>query len=75
MQEYTYFVGENIEDYWNVDGEKDLSDAWTGFTRFTVLNERPPDGYTWSGGRLTRTQTTSRPDSVWPDMWKRMYDA
>ena len=23
-----------IEDYWNVDGEKELTDAWTGFTRF-----------------------------------------
>ena len=23
-----------IEDYWNVDEEKDLSDTWTGFTRF-----------------------------------------
>ena len=22
--------------------------AWTGFTRFTILNEKPPDGYTWS---------------------------
>ena len=38
-----------IEDYWNVDGEKELSDAWTGFTRFILLNERPPEGYTWSG--------------------------
>ena len=27
-------VGENIDDYWNVDGERELSDAWTGFTRF-----------------------------------------
>ena len=26
-------------------------------------------------GRLTRKQTTSRPDNVWPDMWKRMSDA
>ena len=26
-------VGKNIEDYWNVNGEKELSDAWTGFTR------------------------------------------
>ena len=33
-----------IEDYWNVDGERELSDAWTGFTRFMLLNERPPDG-------------------------------
>ena len=23
-----------IDDDWDVDGEKDLSDAWTGFTRF-----------------------------------------
>ena len=28
------------------------------------------NGYTWSGRRLTRKQTTSRPDNVWPDMWK-----
>ena len=27
-----------IEDYWNVDGERELSDAWTGFTRFILLN-------------------------------------
>ena len=26
-------------------------------------------------GRLTRKQTTSRPDNVWPDMWKHMFDA
>ena len=28
-----------IEDYWNVGGDKELSDEWTGFTRFIVLNE------------------------------------
>ena len=65
----------HIEDYWNVDGERELSDAWTGFTRFILLHERPPEGYTWSGGRLTRKQTTSRPDNVRPDMWKHMSDA
>ena len=65
----------NIEDYWNVDEEKELSDAWTSFTRFILLNERPPDAYTWSGVRLTRKQTNSRPDDVWPDMWKHMSDA
>ena len=32
--------------------------------RFILLNEKPPDGYTWSGGRLTRKQTNSRPDNV-----------
>ena len=64
-----------IEDDWNVYGEKELSDAWTGFTRFILLNEKPPDGHTWSGRRLTRKQTASRPDNVWPDMWKHMSDA
>ena len=64
-----------IEDYWNVDGERELSDAWTGFTRFIVLNEKPPDGYTWSGKRLTKKPSTSRPDNVWPDMRKHMSDA
>ena len=64
-----------IEDYWNVDGERELSDAWTGFTRFVPLKERPLDGHTWSRERLTRKQTTSRPDNVLPDMWKHMSDA
>ena len=69
------FLEKQIEDYWNVDGEKELSDAWTGFTRFIFLNERPPDGYTWSERRLTRKQNTSRPDDIWPDMWTRVSDA
>ena len=51
----------NIDDYWNVDGDRDLSDTWTGFT---VLKEKPPDGSSWSGERLTRNEKTSRPDNV-----------
>ena len=43
-----------IEVCWNVDGERKLSDAWTGFTRFFLPKERPPEGYTWSRRRLTR---------------------
>ena len=65
----------HIEDCWNVDGDRELSDAWTGFTRFIVLNEKPPDGYTRSGERLTKIQATSRPDNAWSDMWKHMSDA
>ena len=33
------------------------------------------DGYTWSGERLTRKQSTSRPDKLWPEMWKHVSDA
>ena len=34
-----------IDDYWNVDGKRDLSDSRTGFTRFALLNETSPKGY------------------------------
>ena len=39
---------------------------------FTLLDEKAPDGYTWSGERLTRKQLTSRPDHLWPELWKSM---
>ena len=51
---------------------RDLSDPWTGFTQFTLLEEKAPDGYMWSGERLTRKQLTSRPDHLWPELWKSM---
>ena len=63
-----------IDDYCNIDGSRDLSDPWTGFTQFTSLDEKKKtlDGYMWSGGRLTRKQLTSRPDHLWPELWKSM---
>ena len=61
-----------IDDYWNVDGSRDLSDPWTGFTQLTLLEEKPPEGYMWSGWRLTRKQLTSRPDHSWPEISKTM---
>ena len=48
---------------------------WTGFTQFIILNEKPPDRYTWSGERLTKKQTTSRPDHLWPEIRSRMSEA
>ena len=61
-----------IDDYWNIDGSRDLSDSWTGFTQFTLLEEKPPDGFLWSKERLTRRQLTSRPDHLWPEFWIKM---
>ena len=61
-----------IDDYWNIDGSRDLSDPWTGFTRSISLEEKHPDGFLWSGERLTRKQQTSRPDHLWPEIWKTM---
>ena len=61
-----------IDDCWNIDGSRDLSDPWTGFTQFTLLEEKAPDGFLWSGERLTRKPPTSRPDHLWPELWKSM---
>ena len=30
----------NMDGNWNIDGNRDLSDSWTGFTRFTMLDEK-----------------------------------
>ena len=37
--------------------------------------KKPPDGHAWSGERLTKKQTTSWPDYLWPEMWKDMSEA
>ena len=39
-----------IDDYWNVDGSRDLSDSWKGFTQFTISEEKPPDDICGPGG-------------------------
>ena len=44
-----------IDDYWNIDGSRDLSDSWTGFTQFTLLEEKPPDGDMWSRRETDKT--------------------
>ena len=72
---FDVLMEKHIEDYWNVNGEREVSETWTGFTRFVLRKEGPPEGYTWSGERLTRKETTSRLDDVLPDMWKFMCEA
>ena len=55
------------------DGEsREEPEEHKRFTQFTLLEEKAPDGYMWSGGRLTRKQLTSRPDHLWPELWKSM---
>ena len=41
-----------IDDYWNIDGSRDLSDPWTGFTQFTLMEGKPPKRFVWSGGEI-----------------------
>ena len=59
-----------IDDKWNIDGSRDLSASWTGFTQFTLLKVKPPEGYMWSGWGLTKRQAASRLDHLWPQIWR-----
>ena len=55
-----------FDDYWTETGDKELSDPWTGRTRFEILRPEPPKGYKYVQGRLTRKQKTAPPDTAWP---------
>ena len=62
-----------IDDYWNIDGSRDLSDPWTGFTHNLLFwKKNLPTDICGPGERLTRKQLTSRPDHLWPELWKSM---
>ena len=34
-----------IDDRWNVDSKRNLSDSWRGFTKFALLKEKPSKGH------------------------------
>ena len=40
--------------------------------RVFTQEEKPSNGYMWSGWRLTRKQLTSRPYSLWPELWIKL---
>ena len=61
-----------INDYCNIDGARNLSDSCTGFTQFSLLKDKLPEGYMWSGVTLTKRQASSRPDHLWPEIPRRM---
>ena len=39
-----------MDDCWNVDANRSLSDSWSGFTKFTSLNEELSKGLCVPGG-------------------------
>ena len=41
------------------------------FHTIYFIGKKPPDRDMWSGERLTKRQATSRPDHLWPEIWKR----
>ena len=62
--------------FWHVDRDREWSDTWTGFTRFSLLNERNHQmGPHGRGETDKKKQTTLRPATLWPEIWKDMTDA
>ena len=54
----TYSEAE-IEDMWHPDEvQAELSEAWVGETRFTLMRRMAKPGYEWQDGRETRVQNT-----------------
>ena len=43
-----------IDDNWNVDSSKHLSDSWREFTKFILPKEKSPKGYLWSGWEIDK---------------------
>ena len=43
-----------------------------GLKKTNLLKEKPLKGYMLSGGRLTKIQTTTTPDHVWPEVWTKI---
>ena len=64
-----------MEDFWNKDGNRALSDSWRGKTVFYILRKPPPPGWTYIYGRKTKLQQTTRPGNLWPEVWKGMSKA
>ena len=53
-----------VDDFWNTDGDKSLSEPWVGVTRFELLNKIQQKDM-WVQGRLTKEQVTARPGNIW----------
>jgi len=63
-----------VDDFWNVDGNKALSEEWTGKTIFEILHFPPKKNHYWVAGRETKIQETTRPGNLWPEVWDAMGD-
>ena len=52
---------------WNIDGNRIVSESWIRFVK-----KRPPQGRSWVDVRLTNTQVTSRPATLWSEVSSSM---
>ena len=62
----------SIDDYWNVDGDRDLSDTWASFTRFTILDEKTTGWMHMVRGATDKEANDIQARHLWPETWKDM---
>ena len=64
-------LGAKIDDFWQDEGNRrPLSSSGTGRTVFNLLRPQAPLGDKWVELRLNKLQATTRPDNVWPEVWR-----
>ena len=61
-----------IDDYWNIDGSRDLSDPWTGFTQFTLLDEKSSRQKNVVRGEIDEKTACIQARSSMAELWKSM---
>ena len=58
-----------IDDYWNIDGSRDLSDSFGQVSLSSLYEVRNlQKDFCGPGRTLTKRQATSRPDHLWPEL-------
>ena len=57
---------------WNVDGGPELSKPWTAFTKLKDIDKKNLQMDSRGPGAADKNQGTSRPDSLWPEIWSSM---
>ena len=58
-----------IVDCWNIDGARDLSDYWTGFTQFTPIGRETSKRIYVVRGETDKTAGNIQARSLWPELW------
>ena len=61
-----------INDYWNIDGDKLLSEPGIGVTRFERLNKDPPEGHVGSRQIDEETGYYKTCTYIWREEWSRV---
>ena len=75
-QKRRHLQEKRIDDNWNVDVNRSVSDPWKRIHEVhSISKKKKTKGYVWSGERLTKNQATCRPDNLWPEVWLSMSKA